>query len=150
MTQALADAESRSEKLGMSSVSLVCTVHEEKGAATVSGLLEILKRLQPEVIFAEMPPEAVEDYFTTCARSNLESNAIRRYVDGHEVRIIPVDLPTPDEVFFRNNKYLFERIEQQSAEYCRQIDLHSAYVSEYGFAYLNSGLLLIPLTPPLA
>jgi hypothetical protein len=119
-------------------VSLVCTVHEEKGAVTVSALLEILERIRPEVIFAEMPPAAIDDYFTTCARANLESKAIRRYRDGHEARIIPVDLPTPDEAFFRNNRLLFEKIEQQSAEYCRHIDLHSAYVAKYGFAYLNS------------
>lgn len=119
-------------------VSLVCTVHEEKGAATVSALLEILVHIRPEVIFVEMPPAALDDYFTTCARANLESKAVRRYRDGHDVRIIPVDLLTPDEAFFRNNKFLFERIEQQSAEYCRQIDLHSAYVGNYGFAYLNS------------
>lgn len=122
----------------MNRVSLVCTVHEEKGAATASALLEILERIRPEVIFVEMPPAAVDDYFATCARANLESKAVRRYRSGREVRIIPVDLPTPDETFFRDNKFLFEKIEQQSSEYCRQIDLHSAYVSQYGFAYLNS------------
>ena len=122
----------------MNCVSLVCTVHEEKGLANVSELRAILERIRPEVIFLEVPPTAFDDYFKICSRKNLESTAVRSYRESRKVEIVPVDLPTPEEDFFENNQYLFERIEENSHEYRRLIDLHSAYVSAYGFAYLNS------------
>jgi hypothetical protein len=124
--------------VGYVSVSLVCTVHEEKGLANVSNLCVILERIRPEVIFLEIPPAAFDDYVKTYSRQNLESNAARRYRESHQVELIPVDLPTPGEDFFKNNQYLFERIEETSREYRRLIDLHSTYVGQYGFAYLNS------------
>jgi hypothetical protein len=47
----------------MNSVSLVCTVHEESGCASVAKLHAILERIQPEVIFLEVPPAAFDDYY---------------------------------------------------------------------------------------
>ena len=54
----------------MKCVSLVCTVHDEMWLANVSELRAILERIQPEVIFLEVPPADFE---------NLESNAVRQY-----------------------------------------------------------------------
>ena len=122
----------------MNCVSLVCTVHDEKGLANVSELRAILERIRPEVIFLEVPPAAFDEYFEICSRENLESIAVRKYRESHQVALVPVDLPTPGEDFFRNNQYLFKRIEEKSHEYCRLIDWDSTYVSTYGFAYLNS------------
>ncbi len=122
----------------MSSVSLVCTVHEEKGLANVSELCAILERIRPEVMFLEVPPAALDDYVKTSSRQRLESKAVGRYRASHQVDLVPVDLPTPGEDFFNNNQYLFERVEQSSHEFRRLIDLHVSYVGAYGFAYLNS------------
>ena len=65
----------------MNCVSLVCTVHEEMGLANVSALRAILERIQPEVIFLEVPPEAFDDFYKICRRENLESKAVRQYRD---------------------------------------------------------------------
>ena len=46
----------------MSCISLICTVHEETGLANVSGLRAIVERIQPDVIFLEVPPAAFGDY----------------------------------------------------------------------------------------
>jgi len=40
----------------MKRIAVVGTVHEEKGLANVPGLLAILERIQPELIFLEIPP----------------------------------------------------------------------------------------------
>jgi len=121
----------------MKRVSLVGTVHEEAGLASISGLLGILERITPEVIFLEIPSAAFDDYLSG-TRSNLESTAVLRYRAIHHVDLVPVDLPTPEDTFFRQNQDLFERIERTSPEYCRLVDWHSQYVRAYGFAYLNS------------
>jgi hypothetical protein len=122
----------------MSCVSLVCTVHEEKGLATVLELRSILERIRPEVIFTEIPPAAFDDFFRNFSRTNLESQAVRQFQENHLADIVPVDLATPDEAFFRNAQILFEWIERRSQGYRRLIDSHSANISAYGFAYLNS------------
>jgi len=119
-------------------ISLICTVHEEKGPARVSELRTVLERIRPDVIFVEVPTEALEDFFVTRCQANLESNAVNGYRRTHPVDIVPVDLPTPDAEFFRNNQSLFEWVEEKSPEYRQLIDLHSRRVTAYGFAYLNS------------
>jgi hypothetical protein len=63
----------------MTRVSVVCTVHEETGYANVLELRAILERIQPEVIFLEVPPPAFDDYYENCSQQNLESMAVRQY-----------------------------------------------------------------------
>lgn len=121
----------------MNRVSVVGTVHEDNGLANITGLLAVLSRIKPEVIFLEIPSAAFDDHLSG-TRSNLESTAVLRYRAIHHVDLVPVDLPTPEDTFFRQNQDLFERIERTSPEYCRLVDWHSQYVRAYGFAYLNS------------
>jgi hypothetical protein len=121
----------------MKRVSVVFTEHEENGLANISGLLVILERIKPEVIFLEIPSAAFSDHFNG-SRRNLESTAVGRYREKHPVALIPVDLPTPDADFFTNTRDLIERIARSSPEYCRLASWHSQYVSAHGFAYLNS------------
>jgi len=88
----------------MNCVSSICTVHEEQGLANVAELNAILARIRPEVIFLEVPPAAFADYYETCRRGNLESKAVRRYRQTHQVELVPVDLPTPGRELFENLK----------------------------------------------
>jgi hypothetical protein len=46
----------------MRRVSVVFTEHAESGLANASGLLAILERIRPEVIFLECPPAAFDNY----------------------------------------------------------------------------------------
>jgi hypothetical protein len=122
----------------MSSVSVICTVHEEMGLANISELRAILERIQPEVIFLEVPPVAFDDYYENCSRQNLESVAVTQYRQGRQVDLVPVDLPTPTEDFFSDHEYLRRRIREESPEYRRLMKWDSDCVRGYGFAYLNS------------
>lgn len=121
----------------MTRMTLVGTVHAEAGRANVSELVAILERIRPDVIFLEFPAAAFDDGLDG-TRANLECAAARRYRDSRQVELVPVDLPTPEAEFFRNNEHLHNRIERSSPEYCRLSDWHSQYVREYGFSYLNS------------
>ena len=122
----------------MKNIYLVCTVHEELGLANVINLHAILEKLQPEVIFLEVPADAFENFYIERIKENLESKAVFQYSNNHHVELIPIDLPTPDERFFTNNRYLFERIEGNSTDYRRLMDWYRSYVFDHGFAYLNS------------
>jgi hypothetical protein len=62
-----ADANPVGREDGMNSISLVCTVHKEMGLANVSELRAILKRIQPEIIFLEVPPTDFDDYYENCS-----------------------------------------------------------------------------------
>jgi hypothetical protein len=121
----------------MKRVSVVGTVHEEKGRANTSELVRILERIKPEVIFLEIPSAAF-DYHFNGNRGDLESSAVSRYRENHRVDLIPVDLPTPDEDFFAKHRDLIRRIERTSPDFRRLVDWHSQNVSAHGFAYLNS------------
>lgn len=122
----------------MKSISLVCTVHEERGRANASELCAILERIRPEVIFLEIPPDAFDQFFKTCIRSNLESTSVRLYRENNSVELVPVDLPTPDDRFFSDYKYLQESVENKSHDSRRLLTWHKNYVRDHGFAYLNS------------
>ncbi len=122
----------------MNCVSLVCTVHEEMGLANVSELRAILERIQPEVIFLEVPPEAFDDFCENGSEYNLESLAVRQYREGRQVGLVPVDLPTPSGEFFSNLEELRRRMSRVSSEYRRLMKLDDDCVREDGFVYLNS------------
>jgi hypothetical protein len=121
----------------MKHISVVGTVHEECGPANASALLDLLESIKPEVIFLEMPPDALHDYFGG-ARQNLESTAVNRYRAGHEVEFVAVDLPTPDESFFRKSFELNRTLKKRSYEYFRLVQSDTQYIHAHGFAYLNS------------
>ena len=47
-------------------ITLVCTVHNENGAANASNLFRLLERICPEVIFLEVPPNDFDSYYVRC------------------------------------------------------------------------------------
>jgi len=124
----------------MKNISLICTVHEERGLANVSELYAILERVRPSVIFLEVPPNAFEQFYISATRKNLESISVRLYRENNRVELIPVDIPTPDFQFFEDYAYLQGRVERDSRDSHRLLTSHKRYVHDYGFAYLNSEL----------
>jgi len=122
----------------MNCVSLICTVHDEVGLANVSELRAVLERVRPEVIFLEVPLAALDDYYVICSRSNLESLAVRTYRENRPVKLVPVDLPTPEAEFFEKVDYLHRRIRAESPEYRQLMARDTACMRAHGFAYLNS------------
>ena len=122
----------------MKVVSFICTFHDERGRTNVSELHAILERIHPEVIFLEAPFTLRRDQFEIGKLNNLESGAVSRYLDGHSVELVPVDLPTPRESFFRQSQELFNDVERARYEYCRLIDENKVRMIYEGFFYLNS------------
>lgn len=121
----------------MTRLSFVSTVHAEQGQAKVEALVAILEGLCPDIIFLEIPL-AEFPHYENGTRGNLESIAARTFRENNQVALVPADLPTPNESFFRYDKYLHRRVEQTSPDYCHLVDLNSHAISTYGFSYLNS------------
>jgi len=122
----------------MKTISLVCTFHEERGITSITDLHKILERIQPDVIFLEAPIEWRGNSCLLQIVDSLESKAVSRYVARKPTELIPVDLPTPDESFFRKARNFYGEIEKHSYEYCRLIDQNRERMKKEGFAYLNS------------
>ncbi len=119
----------------MKRVSMVFTEHAENGLCNSSELLALLERINPEVIFIEAPATALDVYLND-PRHNLESNAIKRYLEQHRAELVPVDLPTPDAAFFAKFRELIESI--PSREYDQLATWHRDHVRAHGLGYLNS------------
>lgn len=121
----------------MTRIYVVGTVHEEKGLATTSALLAILRGVRPDAVFLEIPPESFAAFDEgTC--SNLESRAARQYREATGAVLVPVDLPVPEESFFRNWQYMDRRIAATSPAYRQLIDENANQIAKQGFFYLNS------------
>ncbi len=122
----------------MHNITLICTVHEEKGICNINELYKIIEKINPEIIFEEIPPSAFDAYYKDKNRNNLETNTINKYLEGHQIEHIPVDYFNIPTSFFEDNGYMHKRVEAISYDYRRLIDTHSLYVKQYGFKYLNS------------
>jgi hypothetical protein len=118
-------------------ITVVGTVHEENGLANVMELLEVLRRLQPDVIFAEIPAAHVDGYLDG-PDGNLESTAVRGYRENRQVTVVPVDLEKPEDEFFSRAKMLFDAVERTSLTYRRMVDRNTRDTRVGGFPYLNS------------
>ena len=122
----------------MNTVTVVCTIHAEVGLATVSELAGILDGVEPSVIFLEVPDAAIDDFYVTRIRGNLESKAVALHLDNHQAALVPVDIPTPDREFFEDWAYLQGRVRSESPELRQLMSQDRAHVENYGFRYLNS------------
>ena len=122
----------------MTAISLLCTVHEERGKTTSAALYRTLEELKPEVIFLEVPPDRFAEYYIDKVSCNLESAAIALYAEKHAVRLVPVDMPTPDSEFFLNSDRMLEEIAGASSNFRRLRLWFTNYLADYGLPYLNS------------
>lgn len=118
-------------------IKLIGTVHAENGRANLAELLAILERLQPDVIFAEIPPTHLAAY-RDGSHGNLESTAVADYRRRRPVNVVPVDLNQPSDEFLNDSREMFRKVEKTSAEYCRLMDQYTLDTRDHGFPYLNS------------
>jgi len=118
-------------------ISLIGTVHAESGRANAAELWAILDRLQPDVIFAEIPSANLADYLDG-SHGNLESAAVVLYRKRRPVNVVPVDLNKPSDEFFRKSEEMFKKVGRTSPDYRRLMDQNSLDTRDYGFPYLNS------------
>ncbi len=127
----------------MHNITLVSTRHDTLGRCNSGELYQIIERINPQVIFEEIPPTLFDDYYLKKSRSNLESDTINKYLVNHKTKQIPIDSDNyPSEEFFKDYENLIKRIEGladiNGFTFRKRIDTNKAYTNQYGFQYLNS------------
>jgi hypothetical protein len=123
----------------MYSITLIGTYHKAKGICNLAELYKIMETVNPEVIFEELPPSCFDAYYKDKTDNKLESDAINKYIENHQIEHIPIDYDNvPPASFFRTDQYMHERIERRSYTYRNLIDVNSFYIEHFGFKYLNS------------
>lgn len=110
----------------------------EEGPCNVSTLHRILERVQPEVIFLEIPPFCFDQFFMDKTRSNLEANAVNSYLKMHRAAPVPVDVMEASSELIAEHQHLRREIRARSPEYCQLMHADSNFIARHGFAYLNS------------
>lgn len=120
----------------MPTITLICTIHEEIGQCNAEALHAILERARPEVIFMEIPPPSFQRVFND--EENLESRAVKRYLEAHRAEAIPVDIMEASSEVVAESQRLCRELRARSRDYCQLMNADRQYIHEHGFAYLNS------------
>ncbi len=117
---------------------MIGTNHAENGIVNITELYKIIEKVNPDVIFEEMPPLFFDQYYIKKQRSNLEAETIKNYLEKHCIPHIPIDTYIVSDSFFRNTGKVHEKVEIRSRKYCQLIDANRILAGKYGFNYLNS------------
>lgn len=122
----------------MNKISLISTVHQEKGLANPENLYSILKHLKPEVIFLELPSDHYDYYFTEYSQRILESDSVNMYRKDNPVELVLVDSKAPNTSLRDDIDFLFNTIDNKS-DHLESIGSYiQQFTFQYGFPYLNS------------
>jgi len=116
----------------MAAVTLIGTVHNERGACTVDALHKILRTLGPTVAFLEIRASDLAIYATQM----LEARAVQSYSMHGQVEAIAMDdfqFPTS---FRSEMDFTFAYVEQRSEEYNELVEKRESTAS-LGFEALN-------------
>jgi len=123
----------------MREIILICSVHEDVGLCNVAQLVEILKGIEPEVVFEERNPDKL--YPTP---GSLEVRALSAYGEVHLFRRIPVDHYNVSDLNIQKLLVEMNRakayLEYASPDYRELEKIEGDNTSQYGFEYLNSDL----------
>jgi len=124
----------------MQNIIIVCTTHSEKGACTSLELLKIFERIDPDVIFEEIPPSKHDFIYNISKNKTLETEAVKLYIQKKDIPHIPVDIDymLDNEKFWSDVEYMFAVLEKNSIEYAHNKERLDTLTCENGFNYLNS------------
>ncbi|MCL2312292.1 MAG: hypothetical protein FWC41_07385 [Firmicutes bacterium] len=124
----------------MHNITLLCTKHKECGNCNLDELYKIIESISPEIIFEELPYSTFQKlYQENTPTLLLETNAIRKYIQNHKIKVIPVDTYEIENKYSvkKDFDYLFD-ILYHNNEYRELNELLSLMVNQYGYPYLNS------------
>lgn len=125
--------------MNIQNIILISSAHQEEGELNSNELYKILVKINPEVIFEELPFPRTKENIIKFNIKSIESLAIDRYIDDYNVAHVSVDfdfLFILDEI---NSIYeiLFKAFENNDKY--RSLNLRKNYsINKYGFKYLNS------------
>jgi hypothetical protein len=119
----------------MKQITLVCSVHRERGLCNAEELLKILRVLQPEVAFVEWRPSEFDFYYRL---GNLEAHAITKYREHRLVQAVPVDRYDMPRTLLAEMREFEDWMIQRSQEFQELMESENDSVHQHGFKHLNS------------
>jgi len=125
----------------MHNIYLTFTKHRESGLCTSNELIKIIENIKPDVIFEEVAPSRFAAYYKEQSVSTLETNSIKKYLETHKIKNIPVDKDVDMPEIIDNYKkysYLNDYFFHSSIDYCKLWEKNVQMSDQYGFKYFNS------------
>ena len=121
----------------MYNITLISTEHRESGKCNSDELYKIIETLNPDVIFEEETnDEKFQEYYNKENSFNsLEVQSIKKFIQNHNMKHIPVDIKT--NFNYREWDYMFETFKKYNV-YKQTIKEHCELRDKDGFSYLNS------------
>jgi len=122
--------------IAMPHITLVFTVHKENGKCNSMELLDIIKNINPEVIFEELSDAVYYQCYIAQTRKTLETTAIERYLTIKNVKHIPVDTYEIPLNEHDNFNIMFEKLTRNmDFQYFLKKQIETEYIN--GFPFLN-------------
>lgn len=122
-------------------ITLIFTTHRELGLCTSNALCKIIEQVKPEVIFEELSNATYHLAHIDKTLNNLESKAIKQYVETYPVKHIAVDTFDRPEQYEAKQRRLYDRLtdpgKMKSFHLRNMIDQHRTIISQLGFPFLN-------------
>ena len=122
----------------MGRITLVCTVHRQRGLCNEDELVRILDAIGPDVIFEEMRQSDFDLHYQDESKHTLEMRAVVRYLKVRPARQVPVDDFVIPRDLPRDIDSVFEYAESNSIEYRALVAERDQKTFHRGFRYLNS------------
>ncbi len=123
----------------MHNVTLISTEHRESGKCNSDELYQIIESINPQVIFEEEPDdEKFQKYYNEEGTFNsLEVKCIKKYLQNHDIKHIPIDISANQYLTFREWDYMFDYFKRYNV-YKQIVNEHCTLRNDDGFIYLNS------------
>ena len=148
----------------MYNITLIATNHSEKGKCNSDELYKIFEDINPEVIFEEIPSIIFDMFYKgkchfdefhkilkyklpnnllnridilPLSETPLEVNCIRKYLQHHNIKNIPVDIVTDSEISTKM-EMMFVEFYKHDDVYKKLVDECKLLTEQHGFDYLNS------------
>jgi hypothetical protein len=121
----------------MHNVTLISTEHKVSGKCNPDELHKIIESLNPDVIFEEeRNDDTFQKYYSEeYSFNSLEVQCIKKYLQNHVIKHIPVDIELNQT--FEEWNYMFDTFKKYDV-FKQILKEHCALRDKDGFAYLNS------------
>jgi hypothetical protein len=123
-------------------ITLICTGHVEYGNCNSMELHKIIEEINPEIIFEELSYSHFDESYKEKKLITLETNAIKDYLQNHNIEHIPVDTYKLPNSYQKELEYMLDRVIKhnkiESYHLRNLLDNQSLLIGQNGFDYLNS------------
>jgi hypothetical protein len=125
----------------MYNITVISTFHTESGKCNSDELFKIIKSINPEVIFEELTNYLFNivyngNLLTLPPNAPLELRCVKKYVQNHNIKHIPVDIDTR-YISDKEQDWMFDTFLKYD-DYNKIDNEQYLLTAQYGFNFLNS------------